>query len=373
MPSIPYIALFRRHSSRILLAALLFWLLLGFFVYATELIATRYFGMKALDLIEQRQYLLRWVLWLLLTPAIILLALKINIGNCRLFWFILLHIFFGTALLALEFLIELAVIKPMAEAFYHRKVQLGELMIPFLQKYFAYIINYFLIVGMVNMYIYLHSLQTTQKELLQTELQNKELKYRLTLAQLQTLKMQIQPHFLFNAHQSITALILKKENDKAVRMLATLSDLLRRSLEHQEQELVPLEEELQIADLYLSLQQTRFGDRLAYTKHIEPEAAAIAVPFFILQPVVENAVIHGVEQTDEAAEIRICATLDEKVLRLSVSNTGNTDVHSTAKGFGIGQSNVSERLRQYFGEQASYRRYSEANGSTTAELIIPLV
>ncbi|WP_118974198.1 sensor histidine kinase [Taibaiella koreensis] len=373
MPTIPYIALFRRHSSRILLAALLFWLLLGFFVYGAELIANRYFGMKALDLIEQRQYLLRWLLWLLLTPAIVLLALKINIGNCRLFWFILLHIFFGTAILALEFMVELAIIKPMAEAFYHRKVVLGELMIPFLQKYFAYIINYFLIVGMVNMYIYLHSLQTTQKELLQTELQNKELKYRLTLAQLQTLKMQIQPHFLFNAHQSITGLILSKENDKAVRMLSALSDLLRLSLEQQERELVPLEEELRIADLYLSLQQTRFGERLIYSKQIAPDAAAISVPYFILQPVVENAVIHGVEQTDEPAEIRISATLAESRLRLAVSNTGELDPGRPAKGHGIGQSNVSERLKQYFGEQATYRLYNEGNGTTIAELMIPLV
>lgn len=373
MPSIPYIALFRKHSSRILLAALLFWLLLGFFVYAAELVANKYFGMKALDLIEQRQYLLRWLLWLLLTPAIILLALKVNIGNCRLFWFILLHIFFGTALLALEFMAELAIIKPMAEAFYHRKVLLSELMIPFLQKYFAYIINYFLIVGMVNMYIYLHSLQTTQKELLETEVQNRELKYRLTLAQLQTLKMQIQPHFLFNAHQSISGLILKRENEKAVQMLTALSDLLRLSLEHQEQELVPLEEELRIIDLYLSLQQTRFGDRFTYTKNIAPGAAVIKVPYFILQPVVENAVIHGIEQTDEEASIVIQAQVETRQLRLTISNTGSPGEGSPSKGFGIGQSNVSERLRQYYGRQAAYRLYSEGDGTTTAELLIPII
>ncbi len=370
MASIPHIALFRKHSGKIVWSALLFWLLIGFFVYATEWIATHYFGMKAIDPIEQKQYLLRWVLWLLLTPAIILLALRINIGNCKLLWFILLHILFGTALLTLEFLAELAIIKPMAEHFYQRTVATGELAIPFLMKYFAYIINYFLIVGMVNIYVYMNSLHATQKDLLQTALQNKELKYHLTLAQLQALKMQIQPHFLFNAHHSIIALILQKENDKAARMLSTLSSLLRLALEQQKQEMIPLKEELHMIGHYLALQQIRFEDRFTYSTAVSEEAGTIRVPYFILQPLVENAVIHGIEQTDEQASLHIAAAVETDGLYITISNTGTLQSEKNRKGMGIGINNVTERLRQYYGSKASFSLSEQPLGTTVAQIII---
>lgn len=372
MSAIPHIALFRKHRSRIVWSALLFWLLVGFVVYATEWIASHYFGMKAIDPIEQKQYLLRWVLWLLLTPLIIILGLRFNIGNCKLFWFILLHILLGTTLLALEFMAELAIIKPMAETFYRRHVATGELVIPFLLKYFAYIINYFLIVGMVNIYVYMHSLQTAQKELLQTELQNKELKYNLTLAQLQTLKMQIQPHFLFNVHHAINGLILQKENDKAARMLSSLSELLRTALEQQQQELIPLQEELRMIGHYLSIQKIRFGERFTYSFSIAEAAAEIPLPYFILQPLVENAVIHGIEQTDEDAVLEITAEVKGQELYLEISNTGSLQAGTTQKGMGIGLNNVTERLKQYYQQRASFRLMEHPAGTTVAQIIIPI-
>jgi sensor histidine kinase YesM len=371
MVRIPYIELFRRHRTRIVWSALLFWLLIGFFVYSTEWIASHYFGMKAIDPIEQRQYLLRWVLWLLLTPIIILFGLRFNVGNCKLPWLILLHILLGTALLTLEFLAELAIIKPMAESFYRRPVATGELIIPFLMKYFAYIINYFLIVGMVNIYVYMQSLQATQRNLLQTELQNKDLSYRLTLAQLQTLRMQIQPHFLFNVHHSVVALILQQENDKAAKMLTALSDLLRLALEQQEEELIPLSEELRMIGHYLSIQQIRFEERFTYTSEVPEAAGNIRVPYFILQPIVENAVIHGIEQTDEAASLTITAALDEEKLQIGISNTGSLPAISVNKGMGIGLNNVRERLYQYYGSKASFHLREEPEGITVATLIIP--
>lgn len=371
MAPIPHIALFKKHAYKILGVALIFWILIGLLIYATEMIAHHYFGTRALDVIELRQYMLRWMLWLLLTPGIILLALKINVGNCRLPWFVLLHILLGTALLALEFAIEVAVIKPMAEHFYHRSVRVDELMIPFLVKYFAYIINYFLIVGIVNMYIYMQSLQSTQKNLLKTKLQNKELKYQLTLSQLQTLKMQIQPHFLFNAHHSISGLIARKENEKAVQMLSTLSELLRSTLEQQQREFIPLKDEMQTIGLYLAIQQIRFGDRFTYTSNIPEAAGMIAVPYFILQPIVENAMVHGVEQTDEDAILHIEALLENGSLLLTITNTGSLSPVPQHKGMGIGLRNVTERLRRYYGTNASCLLEQGAAGTTTVTIIIP--
>ncbi len=363
MTAIPHIALFKRHRYKILLGTFVFWLLIGFFIYITDLIAHRYFDAKALDAIEQTQYLLRWVLWLLLTPVIILLALRINIGNTKLPWFILLHIFFGTALLAFEFMVEVAIIKPLAEAFYLRHVDIGEIIIPFLLKYFAYIVMYFLIVGIVNMYIYMNSLQATR-------LQNKELEYQLALSQLQALKMQIHPHFLFNTHHSIIGLIVKNENEKAATMLAKLSELLRSTIEKQDTEFVTLADELKSTDLYLDIQKIRFSDRFVYKKEISTEAENCKVPYFILQPIVENAVLYGVEKTDNEAFIRINASVKDEKLIIEVINSGAFSDKNKGSGLGIGLANITKRLRQHYGAQAAFELFSDG-GNTTAQIKLP--
>ena len=368
---IPHIALVRKHLAKIVLSAFVFWLLIGFLVYLTEYIAYTYFGAKMMDEIEQKQYLLRWVLWLLFTPIIILLALRINIGNCKLVWFVILHIFFGTLILALDFFIELSVLKPLAEAFYKRPVVVDELIIPFLYKYFGYIINYFLIVGIVNIYVYMNTYYKTQKNLLHVEIHNQELNYQLTLAKLQSLKMQIHPHFLFNAHQSILGLILKQENEKAANILSKLSDLLRLTLERQDQDYISLEDELKANELYLDLQKIRFGERLKYSKMLEPKALKARIPYFILQPIVENAIIYGVEKSDDEVIIQINAYLKDNKLYIEVINTGDIDSSLTQHGFGIGLKNIENRLNQYYADQASFSLTNNETGQTMAQIILP--
>lgn len=370
MTAIPHIQLFRRHKYKILVGTFVFWLVIGFFIYVTELIASRYFNAAAPDKIEQAQYLLRWILWLLLTPVIILLALRINIGNTKLPWFILLHTLLGTGLLAVEFGIEAAIIKPMAEAFYLRHVDIGEIILPFLVKYFAYIITYFLIVGIVNMYIYMNSARSAEKHLLQTELRNKNLEYQLAVSELQTLKMQIHPHFLFNTHQSIIGLIVRNENEKAAQMLAKLSELLRSTIEKQDAEFVPLSDELKSVDLYLDIQKIRFSNRFVYEKTISGEAADAKMPYFILQPIVENAVLYGVEKTDAQSTIAINAEIENGLLTIEVANTGVISNDKKGSGLGIGLSNVGKRLKQYYGDNASLSLTSD-DKTTTAQIKIP--
>lgn len=370
MTAIPHIQLFKRHKYKILVGTFVFWLVIGFFIFVTELIASKYFNATAPDKIEQAQYMLRWVLWLLLTPVIILLALRINIGNTKLPWFILFHILSGTGLLAAEFGIEAAIIKPMAEAFYVRHVDIGEIILPFLVKYFAYIITYFLIVGIVNMYIYMNSARSAEKHLLQTELRNKNLEYQLAVSELQTLKMQIHPHFLFNTHQSIIGLIVKNDNEKAAQMLAKLSELLRSTIEKQDAEFVPLIDELKTVDLYLEIQKIRFSNRFTYKKSISAEASTAKVPYFILQPIVENAVLHGVEKTDRQSTIAVKGEIKNGRLVIEVTNTGAITNDGKGSGLGIGLSNVSKRLKQYFGENATLTLASD-NETTTAQIKIP--
>jgi len=372
MPAAIHPALSGKNRWRIIGGALGFWLIIGLMIYGTELIAHYFFPAHILDQVEQQQYLLRWLLWLLLTPAIIYMGARINTGNHSLTGFVLLHLLLGTGILLLEFLIEASVIRPLAEQVYKRHVILGELILPFLFKYFAYIVIYFLMVGIVSLYLYMFRLQQSQRDLMQAELYNKELQYQVTLSRLETLKMQIHPHFLFNTHHSVISLISKGEPAKAARMLQQLSDLLRLTLKQQDSAFVALDEELQLMELYLQIQQIRFSGRLTYTRNVSSAAAQFPIPFFILQPLIENAVIHGAEQQDEPVCLHIEAWVKDHQLSVQVinSNKGGAPLPEVIRP-GIGITNVRERLQQYYGTAASFSLHADEQDNTIATINLP--
>ncbi len=371
MSFVPYFHLLKKHRVAILLGAISFWFILGVLVYFSELVASSYFGASVMDSIEQKQYLLRWVSWLLLTPLIVFFALKINIGNTRIGWFVLLHLLIGTLILSLEFGIEYSILTPLAEAYYQRRVLIAELIIPFLNKYFGYIIIYFLMVGIVNLFVYMQSLYSTKQSLMETELQNKNLKYELALAQIQSLKMQIQPHFLFNIHQSLLSLIIQQENTKAAQVLTKLSELLRYTVAKQTQEFISLQEESNLTGLYLSLQHIRFAERMSWSIDIDPQTASIAVPFFILQPLAENAVKYGIEQTDHHTHIHLCSKIAQQYLVIQLTNTGTLQTTPIQHGLGIGLSNVVSRLQRYYSDKATLELYEDQQ-QIIAQINIPL-
>lgn len=349
----PFSELYRRHKARLIFGALGFWLVLAVMIWVSEEVASKVIGAKFIDYVEQRQYLTRWILWMLLTPLLMYVAFRINIKNTKLLWFIVIHLVLGTVFLLVEFTIEVSILMPIAEKYYHRDVLVSEFALPFVYKYFAYIINYFLILGIANIYVYMHTLQRAQKDLHQKEVTNTELKYQLAVAQMQTLKMQIHPHFLFNTHNSILALILKNENTKAAIMLGKLSNMLRKTIESQTEEYVTLRKELEIVDLYLDLQSVRFSDRLKYTRKINNDTLNLKVPFFILQPLIENAIIHGVEKTVESSELKLEAKRSGIHLLITITNTTSGVKSGEKSGHGIGLSNVTSRIEKYYGNAAS--------------------
>lgn len=351
--SSPIAELYRKHKARLIFGAIAFWCVIAVMIWVSEVVAHKVIGAKFIDYVEQRQYITRLCLWMLLTPLLMFVAFRINIKNTRLPWFILIHLVLGTLFLAAEFSVEVSILMPIAEDYYHRDVLLKEFALPFVYKYFAYILNYFLILGIANIYVYMRSLQRAQKELHQKEVANTELKYQLAVAQMQTLKMQIHPHFLFNTHNSILSLILKNENEKAAIMLGKLSNLLRKTIETQDEESVPLSKELEIADLYLDLQSVRFSDRLKYIREVSADALDSKVPFFILQPLVENAIIHGVEKTADVSELKVQAKRSGDRLLITIVNTSAGNVTEEKTGHGIGLSNVTKRIEQYYNGNAS--------------------
>jgi len=199
-----------------------------------------------------------------------------------------------------------------------------------------------------------------------------ELQAQLAKAQLQALRMQMAPHFLFNTLNSIYVLV-KEDSNSACRMIENLSALLRITLQKAERQMVPLKEELDYIRLYLAIEQIRFQDRLQVVYEIAPEAMNVPTPNFILQPLVENAIRHGISQSPGDGFLRISAKVENSLLKLTVCDNG-PGLHqngSASAGSGIGLSNIRERLHQIFGVEYKLELMNLPEGGLCVAMEIP--
>jgi two-component sensor histidine kinase len=173
------------------------------------------------------------------------------------------------------------------------------------------------------------------------------LEAELTGARLTALRMQLQPHFLFNTLHTIGSLVLQRENDRAVQLLAELGELLRSTLSHRDTDLAPLADEIAYLRRYLRIEEARFADRLRVEWDLDPAAENALVPPFILQPLVENAFRHGISRRTEDSLLSIAACIEDSSLRITIYNEGPplAESFSLEEGSGYGLKNVAERLR----------------------------
>ncbi|HSS19367.1 MAG TPA: histidine kinase [Pyrinomonadaceae bacterium] len=205
------------------------------------------------------------------------------------------------------------------------------------------------------------------------EAQAAELKAQLTRAQLESLKMQLQPHFLFNTLHTIAGLVRGNEKVPAVNMISGLSDLLRRTLESADEQEVPLKEEVKFVELYLDIQKVRFSDRLAVQIDVVPETQNALVPNLFLQPLVENAIRHGVSQQSAPGLIKIESFRDNGNLQITVTDNGPglRENYQHERSGGIGLTNTSERLERLYGKRHRFDLRNCAGGGTEATVVIP--
>ena len=200
-----------------------------------------------------------------------------------------------------------------------------------------------------------------------------ELQTRLAQAQLRALKMQLQPHFLFNTLNAIAVLIYRQP-EAAEQMVTQLSEMLRISLDRVGVQEVSLRQELEFLERYLEIERTRFPDRLRVEVRVEPGALGACVPNMILQPIVENAVRHGIAPRSRGGRIEIGARREDQLLHLVVSDDGRgTDegVEAlTGKG-GVGLSNTRERLARLYDGRHSFGLRSSAGRGMTVTITIP--
>jgi two-component sensor histidine kinase len=181
---------------------------------------------------------------------------------------------------------------------------------------------------------------------------------------------QLHPHFLFNTLQGISTLI-HRDPEAADEMLAKLSDLLRDLLRHRDHVLVPLSDELRYARTYLEIAQLRFADRLRFDIDAAPALDQASVPLFILQPLVENALAHGIGGRTQGGCVVVKASRDADRLRLEVSDDGAGLTTSATLREGIGLSNTRERLRASFGSDQHFSLDPRADGGAVARIEIP--
>jgi len=175
-------------------------------------------------------------------------------------------------------------------------------------------------------------------------IQESRLKEKINEAELNALKSQINPHFLFNSLNSISSLTITNP-EKAHQMIIMLSGFLRYSLAHDPTKLIPLKQELDNMEAYVAVEKERFGDKLIFMKDIELVCESIMVPFLILQPLIENAIKHGVYESMQPIEVRVsCQKIDEKNIRIQVINGFDPEAVSR-KGTGTGLKNIKERLK----------------------------
>jgi two-component system, LytTR family, sensor kinase len=223
---------------------------------------------------------------------------------------------------------------------------------------------YFATLGCVHAFTYF-------VEARERESQAARLSAQLAEARLQALRTQLHPHFLFNSLNAVLVLVRDRDTAAAARMLERLGELLRRLLRADAATTLPLADEMAFIDDYLAIEQERFSDRLTVEREVAPGVEGARVPPFVLQPLVENALRHGIAPSERGGRVTIAARRDGDDLVLSVTDTG-VGPRGAIPGTGVGIRNLRERLETMYGSRTSVTLQPRAEGGAVATIRLPL-
>jgi LytS/YehU family sensor histidine kinase len=233
------------------------------------------------------------------------------------------------------------------------------------KKFHLNLLTYFVIVGVSHAVEYYRRYQERERLAAQLEAQ-------LSRAQLQALKMQLHPHFLFNTLNTISALI-HRDPRAADQMVARLGDLLRLTLDNHGIEEVSLKEEIEFLEKYLEIERTRFHDRLSVRLEVAPDSLDARLPTLLLQPLVENAIKHGISARPGAGLIEISAHRENGSLMLAVRDdgTGLPADWEACTSLGVGLANTRARLAQLYGARHTFTLANVPGGGLEVAIVIP--
>jgi len=205
----------------------------------------------------------------------------------------------------------------------------------------------------------------------QEALKSLELQKQLSTAHLRALQMQLEPHFLFNTLNAITTLVELERSKEAAEMLSHLNAILKSTLKRTTPEKVPLSQELEIMENYLAIEQVRFADRLRIEIKADPSALDGLVPCFLLQPIVENAIRHGIANCENEGLVEASARRDGSMLHLRIRDSGPGLSAHPQNGHGIGLRNIRERLTHFYQGEYMMRAQPVDTGGFEVAIAIP--
>jgi two-component system, LytTR family, sensor kinase len=303
-------------------------------------------------------------LWALLTPLVLWLARRFRIDRNNwpreVTFHFLVSLGLVSVLLSVHFLIYMALVGRSADISLMRAF---EYLYPNLDRW---LLVYWFILLMSHAYNYYHSYR-------QGELKASQLETQLVQSQLEALKMQVHPHFLFNTLHSISAL-LGHDTEAARRMIARLGDFLRLTLENSGAMEVSLKKEMEFLNGYLEIERIRFQDRLTTEIRVDPQLLDVQVPNLILQPIVENAMRHAIANCN-AGRVEIVASARNGVLNIQVKDNGpglpQRGLASENAGLGVGLANTMARLEHLYGSAYKFELANGPTGGVVVTLEIP--
>jgi LytS/YehU family sensor histidine kinase len=242
----------------------------------------------------------------------------------------------------------------------------GPFLLEWSRKFWSGLLSYLLLYAFVL--VVSHVLDSKERLALQLT-ETARLNELLSKAQLNALRRQIEPHFLFNTLNAISGLVREQKNDAAVSTIAALSDMLRRVVQDSNRAEVPLSEELEFLERYLEIQTVRFAERLRVTFDVPEELLGAQVPSLILQPLVENAVKHGIAKRTQGGEVRISGSRLNGMVAIRIYNDGPVLREDWQNG-GTGVENVRTRLESLYGKK--FELSLQNDGSTGVEVLVSM-
>jgi signal transduction histidine kinase len=362
--------------GRLLRKALLAWTLVGLIMFAQDIARTLYWNGPH-PFREGLYWLVRCSISALLTPYIIwgarLWAIEKKHWRRRVSLHLLFSIAFGLIRAAMEstLILPLHAKEVMGPRPPWAETGLGVFTVLTLYTTLSGVVAYWVIISIEATRRYYEKFRERAREAMRLELHSSELRAQVVQAQLSALKMQLQPHFLFNTLNAIVVLVRQHKGKQEEEALTRFSDLLRAVLVDINAQEVPLYRELEYVQLYLSIEQMRFPDRLKIQVAVDPSILDAAVPHMGLQPLVENAVRHGIAPRVQGGTITVEASLAGENLRLAIIDNGAGLAESQATaGHGLGLKNLRSRLEQLYSGRAQLVVMDDREG-TSATLLLP--